>query len=247
MRKTRTIALGLIASLSFAGVAIAQSADPSHTVDISVGAGSPKAGKKTKPKQVKKVELEIENNRAAKTTASRIEIRFPKEIKINTKGFDDCSASTLENDGPSACPRGSRLGKGTAEALVGPDQAPLKFTNEFFVGGPKVLTINLKQVGGDVQAILLAKIKPTPKGQKLVIDIPGNLQQPAPGLYSALTSITNELEGTTGKGRKKHGIFESTGCAKGSWEFESTLTYAANPNPPAKSKSSATDEVKCKK
>jgi hypothetical protein len=253
LRKTPTIALGLIASLALAGGAAAQSAAPSHTLKVS--ASPSKAGKKTKPKAVSSLKLNIENDAAANTTAKRIEIQLPKDWTINTKGFDTCSASKVETQGADTCPKGSKLGKGTAKALLGPGQSPLNFTNVFYVGSAKSLTIYLEQKGGDVKAILVGKIKKTPKGPKITIDIPEDLQNPvkdpdgpgpATGLYSALTSIETSLKGTTGKGAKKHGIFETKGCKGGKWEFGTTLTYAPNPNPPAKSKSSATDEVNCK-
>lgn len=250
MRKSRIIAVGVAASLGFGGVAVAQNAAPAHTLQVS--GITKKAGTKKKPK-ANTVKLDIRNNRDSGTTAKRIEVFFAKTIRINTKGFPTCSASKIENDGPGACPSKSRLGTGTAGAVVNPTApmpSEISFKNTFFVGSAKSLTIYLEQTSGDVRAVLQAKIGPAGGGkfgQKLTIDIPENLQQPAPGVYAALTDIKTSLKGTTGRGAKKHGIFESIGCSGGNHDFQTRLTYAPNPNPPAASSSTATDPVACSK
>lgn len=249
MRKTPTIVLGLAASIAFAGGAIAQTdTTPSHTVDMTVKPS--KAGTKKKPKAVS-VKLEISNNKAAGTTASRIEIFTPKGLKINTRGFPVCSADTLINDGPSACPKGSKVGSGTAAAVVNPkgaNPAPISFTNDLYVASRTSLNLNLIQTGGgDVVKTFPVKIGSASGkyGQKLTIDIPADLQQPATGIYSALTDITTTLKGTTGKGSRKHGLYELSACSGGKLGFQTRITYAANPAPPAAASSTATDTVKC--
>ena len=249
MRKTPTIVLGLAATLAMAGGAIAQTAEPSHTSQVKVS--TTKAGTKKKPKAVG-TQLTIANSRASGTTAKRVEVFFDKNIRMNPKGFPTCSASKIETDGPAACPSGSRLGVGTAAALVNPTSAtpaPLAFKNTFFVGSSKSLTMYLEQTTGDVRAILTGKISNGggAYGQKLTIDIPANLQQPAPGVYSALTDISSKLQGTTGSGSKKHGFFESIGCTGGTYKFQTKLTYAPNPNPPSKATSTNSGSGKCKK
>jgi hypothetical protein len=253
LRKTPMIVLGLTASLALAGgtAAVAQDTTPAHTLDMGISPS--KAGTKKKPKTVK-VKLDISNNVGAGTTASVIEIFFPKTIKLNTKGFKTCSITTLETGGPTACAKGSKIGAGTAGALVNPTSAAptkLEFANSFYVGSSKQLNIYLKQTNGDqaVTGFFAGKIGRAGGkfGAKLTIAIPENLQQPIPGLYSALTDIKTSLSGTAGKGRKKHGIFQSTGCSSRAYAFQSRLTYVNNPNPPAATTSTDTDSVPCKK
>jgi hypothetical protein len=250
LRKTPTIVLGLAASLAFAGGAIAQTdTTPSHTVNMTVKPS--KAGTKKKPKSVS-VKLEISNNKAAGTTASRIEIFSPKGLKVNTKGFPVCSADTLINDGPSACPKGSKVGSGTAAAVVNPrgaSPAPVSFTNTFYVASRNTLNINLISSDQSINRTFPVKIGAGGGkfGQKLTIDIPPDLQQPAPGIFSALTDITTTLKGTAGKGSKKHGLYELSACSGGKLGFQTRITYAANPAPPAAANSTATDSVKCSK
>lgn len=257
MRKSPIVALGVTAALGLGGVAVAQTdTSPGHTLQVTVSPS--KSGTKKKPKPVK-VKLAIANNKASGTTASRILVKFPKTIKINTKGFKTCTEDDINQNGADACPSGSKLGSGTAGAVVNPqadsdndpntNSAPLNFKNTFFVGGSKQLTIFLEQTNGDVRKVLIAKINKAggKYGQQLDISIPGDLQQPTPGVYSALTDIATSLKGTAGKGKKKHGIFESRGCTGGQFDFQTTIFYAANPNPPAASKSDAEDTVACKK
>jgi hypothetical protein len=256
LRKSPLIALGVAASLGLGvgGVAIAQdNTDPGHTLDIT--ATPTKAGKKKKPKAIT-LGLGIQNNRDAKTTASRIEVLFPKQFKFNLKNFPVCTEETLDpsaGEGTSACDPKSKLGTGTAGAILNPRGAnpqPLNFKNTFFVGdGRKQLNIYLEQTDGDIRKLLVGKIgKAGGKyGQKLTIDIPEDLQQPLPGTYSALTDIETKLKGTAGKGKKKHGFLNSTGCKGGRWEFMTRLTYVNNPDPPSATKSEADDAIPCKK
>ena len=250
LRKTPLIAVGLAATLALGGTAVAQDdAAPGHDLQTSVSPA--KAGTKKKPKNVA-TSLEISNNEKAGTTVKTIEIDFPKTIRMNTKGFKICSQDTIETEGPTACPKNSKLGTGTAAAVINPKStmpAPINFKNTFFVGGKKKLHIYLEQTDGSVRKVLIGKIgKAGGKyGQKLTIQIPGDLQQPGPGVFSALTDIETKLKGTTGSGKKKHGFFESIGCKGGLYDFQTKLFYAPNPNPPAASKAEATDTVDCRK
>lgn len=248
MRKSRTIAAAVAASLALGGgVAVAQNAEPTHTLQVS-GIAT-KAGTKKKPKAVG-LNLGIANNKASQTTVSRIEVFLAKNVRINAKGFPTCSPSKVEAEGKDACPAKSRLGQGTAEAVVGPEQAPLNFNVFFFVGSSSSLTILLDQADGETNRVLTAKVSKgggNKFGQKLTIDIPAEIQQPIPGLYASLAEIDVKLKGTTGSGKKKHGIFEATGCTGGLHDFQTRLTYAPNPNPPAAPNSTATDTVACKK
>ncbi len=259
MRKSPLVALGLTAALAAGGsVAVAQDTDPGHTLQVTISPA--KAGKKKKKKPVT-VGLNISNNVGAGTTASEIVVKFPKTIKINTKNFPKCTLAQIEENGADNCNPKSRLGTGTAGAVVNPGAAndgdpttnpsELAFKNTFFVGGSKSLSIFLEQTNGDraIRRLLEAKIGNAGGkfGQQLVIDIPEDLQQPAPGVFSALTDIETKLKGTAGKGKKKHGIFESTGCTGGLYDFQTQLTYVPNPNPPSVSNSEAPDTVDCKK
>ena len=247
MRKTLIAALTALTALALAAVAIAQT-PPS--IDVTATISPTKAGTKAKPKS-EKVNLTINNSRESKTSASKIEISFPKTLKLSTKGLKTCSVAKLDSQGKANCPRGSAAGVGTADALVNPQSdspASLKFNVTTFVAGKNLLAFYLEQQGNDsgVQQALPAKIT-TVKGsrvfgQKLTISIPANLQQPAPGVYSTLIQIKNSLGLKSGA----NALIKSIGCPKTrEHPIGVKISYVPNPTPPAASSASSTDGAPC--
>ena len=117
MRKTLIAALTALTALALAAVAIAQ--NPAPSIDVKATVSPTKAGTKKKPKS-EKLSLQIDNSRESKTSASKIEISFPKTLKLSTKGLKTCSVAKLDSQGKAVCPRGSAAGVGTADALVNP-------------------------------------------------------------------------------------------------------------------------------
>ena len=246
MRKTLIAALTALTALALAAVAIAQ-VPPS--IEVTATISPSKAGTKKKPKS-EKLNLNIVNNKESKTSASKIEISIPKSLKLSTKGLKTCSVSKLDSQGKASCPKGSLAGIGTADALVNPSSAnpaPLKFNVSTFVAGKNLLAFYLEQQGTDsgVQQALPAKItsvKNKVYGQKLTINIPGNLQQPAPGVYSALQNIKNSLGLKSGD----HALLTSIGCPKTrEHPIGVKISYVPNPSPPASSSASSADGAPC--
>ncbi len=247
MRKTLIAALTALTALALAAVAIAQT-PPS--IDVTATISPSKAGTKKKPKS-EKVNLTINNNKDSKTSASKIEISFPKTLKLSTKGLKTCSVAKLDSQGKANCPRGSAAGVGTADALVNPQSdnpASLKFNVTTFVAGKNLLAFYLQQQGNDsgVQQALPAKITTISGnkvfGQKITISIPANLQQPAPGVYSTLIQIKNSLGLKSGS----NALIKSIGCPKAREQpIGVKISYVPNPNPPAASSASSTDGAPC--
>ncbi|HKG66971.1 MAG TPA: hypothetical protein VKB28_23085 [Solirubrobacteraceae bacterium] len=248
MRKTLIAALTALTALALAAVALAQ--NPAPSIEVTATVSPSKAGTKKKPKS-EKLNLNIVNSKESKTSASKIEISIPKTMKLSTKGLKTCSVSKLDSQGKASCPKGSLAGIGTADALVNPSSAspaPLKFNVSTFVAGKNLLAFYLQQQGTDsgVQQALPAKIT-TVKGnkvygQKLTINIPGNLQQPAPGVYSALQNIKNSLGLKSGE----HALLTSIGCPKTrEHPIGVKISYVPNPNPPAASSASSVDGAPC--
>ena len=248
MRKPLIAALTALMALALTAVAIAQ--NPAPSIDVTATVSPTKAGTKKKPKS-EKVNLTIINSKESKTSASKIEITFPANLKLSTKGLKTCSVSKLDNQGKASCPKGSLAGLGTAEALLNPtsaNPAPLKFNVSTFVAGKNLLAFYLEQQGTDsgVQQALPAKITKVRGnkvfGQKLTINIPENLQQPAPGVYSALIQIKNSLGLKSGK----HALVKSIGCPKTrEHPIGVKVSYVPNPNPPVSSSASSTDGAPC--
>jgi hypothetical protein len=247
LKKSLIAAVAAISMLALAAVAVAQTAAPS--VEVTAKVSPSKAGTKKKPKS-ERIDLQIDNNKESKTSAGKIEIDFPKTLKVSTKGLKTCSVSTLNTQGKSAFPTAAKAGTGTAEALVNPtsdNPATLKFNVTTFVAGKNKLAFYLEEQGNPngVQQALPAKLsskKTKVYGQKLVIAIPGNLQQPAPGVFSALVQIKNSLGLKSGK----NALIKSIGCAKSrEHQIGVKITYVDNPNPPAKRSVSSADGAAC--
>ena len=51
---------------------------------------------------------------------TRTILRFPKGAVVNGRFFPRCNATALRAKGPRACPRGSKLGSGTARGAAPP-------------------------------------------------------------------------------------------------------------------------------
>jgi hypothetical protein len=247
LRKSLAAVVAVPTVLVMATVAFAQNPPPS--IDVTATVSPTKAGTKKKPKS-EKLNLTINNSRESKTSASKIEISIPKSMKLSTKGLKTCSVSKLDSQGKASCPKGSLAGLGTADALVNPaspNPAPLKFNVSTFVAGKNLLAFYLEQQGTDsgVQQALPAKItsvKNKVYGQKLTINIPENLQQPAPGVYSTLIQIKNSLGLKSGK----NALLTSIGCPKTrEHPIGVKISYVPNPNPPAASSASSTDGAAC--
>jgi hypothetical protein len=249
LRKTLIAALAALTALAMAAVALAQ--NPAPVVNATAKASPTKAGTKKKPKS-ETVSLHITNSEESKSSASRIEIAFPATLKLATKGLKTCNADVLAANGPSACPSKSKAGGGNAIANLNPDQpSKLFFKVTTVVIGKNKLSFFLQQTDTENGAInpngvaqsLPASIKKKGSGQKITIDIPENLQQPAPGVFSALLEINSKL----GLKNGKKALVSSVGCKSKKHKIGVTISYVPNPNPPAKSKVSASAPAKCSK
>jgi hypothetical protein len=239
LRKYLIAVIAALAALAMATVAVAQSGDVTATTKVS----PTKSGTKKKPKSIK-ITTFVQNN-VPNTTAAKIEIDFPKNVKISGKGLTACKLSAIQANGPTACPSKSKAGTGLSHAVVGPDRIPLNFDVTAFVGGKNLVIFYIKQQGGTVSKALSGKISKGSGGfaQKLVITIPPDLQQPAPGLYAALVDLKSTLQLKKGK----NALITSVGCKSKKHKFGAKLTFAPNPTPPPKPSATGTSTATCKK
>ena len=246
MRKSLAAVVAVPAALALATVAFAQ--NPAPVVDVTATVSPTKAGTKKSPKS-ESLKLVIKNSEASKSSAGRIQIALPKTLKLDTTGLKSCSVATLDASGPGACGK-AKAGSGSAVANLNPNQpSKLYFRSTPYVAGKNKLAFYLQQTNSDggsvnpdgVAQALPAALKSTSKGQTLTIDIPKNLQQPAPGTYSALLSITSTLSLKQGS----HALLTSIGCNKKAHKVGVTISYVDNPTAPAKRSVTGTDGAKC--
>jgi hypothetical protein len=239
LRKYLIVALAAVLSIAVAAVAVAQGQDVESTTSVS----PKKAGTKSKPKSVK-ITTFVKNN-VANTTASKIEIDFPKTVKISGKGLTHCPLGEFAKPGGQAnCPAKSKAGSGVSHAVLGPQRTPLNFDVTAYVGGNNLIVFYIVQQGNPSNSKALQGKISKASGkfkQKLVITIPPELQQPVAGLYGALTDLRSTLSNKKGK----HALISTVGCKKKKHVFGAKLTFAPNPAPPPKPTASGTSSAKC--
>jgi hypothetical protein len=219
LRKYLIVAFAALTAMAFTTVALAQTPAATMTVKIK----PKKAGTKKKPKN-SSIELNIQNN-DPKRTLSKLTIVSPKTFKLSAKGLTKCSQAALEANGPAACPRASKIGGGTASALVGVNSTttaptPLTFDVTAFVLGPKKLGFFLSGRELPIQVLSPGTIK----GRKLIISVPETAQQPAAGTYAGLKSIHTTLKGKKGK----HYLASTVGCKSKKHAFKTVLHFINN-------------------
>jgi hypothetical protein len=216
------VAIAALTALAFTTAAIAQTPAASMKVKIA----PKKAGKKKKPKN-SSIELTITNN-DSKRTLSKLTITAPKTFKLNAKGLTACKFAVLDSQGPDACPKASKVGGGTANALLGvngPAPSPLHFDVTAVVTGPKRVDFHLHSDSPDINVTSVGRLS----GRKLIIEVPPVAQQPLPGTYAGLVDIHTKLKAKKGK----HMLASTTGCKKHKHAFSTKLTFIDNGVSPA--------------
>ncbi len=233
MRKSFLVAGVATLVLGTTGVAIAQTPEPS--IDVTASVSPSKAGTKSKPKGVT-FSLKVTNDPASKTTAKSIAVKFPSTIKISTKGLDECKASDEELLANVKVCKKSFAGSGSASALLNPNATtpgPLSFKVQPIVGKNELIFV----LSGSAPAVLHGKVK----GSTMTIAITPELQQPIPGVYSALNGLTTKI--SKKKGSKS--LISVTGCKSKKHKVSVTVGYAPNPGAPPKPSATNTADAKC--
>ena len=224
----RRILLALLTLLALTAVAHAQTA-PTILPEFKVT--PKKAGTKKKPRNAL-VYTKGTLDGDAGVTLSRLEYTIPRTIRIDGKGFKTCSADFVNENGDDGCPKGSKVGTGAATALLGPQKSQLDFDVEVYAAGRRALTIYLQT------NLFNIAIPGTIRGRIVGFDIPERVQQPVPGLYAYVTSVTAALGKQKGvpaavKFRGKRRFFASAiGCKRGRHAGKVEAFFAPNPDPP---------------
>jgi hypothetical protein len=225
LRKYLIVAVAALTAMAFTAVALAQT--PAATMKVSIK--PKKAGTKKKPKNAS-IELNIQNN-DPKRTLGKLTITSPKTFKLSAKGLTKCSKASIEaNQSVSQCPKASKIGGGTASALVGVNSTttaptPLTFDVTAVVTGPKSLGFFLAARELPINVLSPGSIK----GRKLTITVPDQAQQPATGVWAGLKSIHTKLKAKKGK----HFLGSTTGCKKHKQAFTTVLHFVNNTVSPA--------------
>lgn len=219
----RKFLIAAVAAVTVIAVA-APIASAQAPANMSVKVTPTDAGTKKKPKN-STIKLAIENT-AHNRTMSKLTITTAKSFTLSTKGLTKCNRAKLDpstGGGPSACPKASIVGKGTATALLGvtsPTPSDLVFDVTPVVTSAKNIDFYLAERNTGVNVLAPGTIS----GRKLTIEVPAAAQQPVPGVFAGLVSLETTLKAKKGKNY----LASTTGCKGKKHPFSATLTFVPN-------------------
>lgn len=228
MRK-KTLAAALTGALAFslAGVAYADINDT--TMDLTFSAKPGKSGTKKKPKPVA-LNLGIEGGTKSGTgkpsTSTALKIVLPKGFQWSGKVWPSkarCSVSKANSRGSkSVCPKGSKVGSGKVVAAGGDGSLIENIDVTAYVTTAGNLGLFLD---ADVPLPIAAMLEGKVSGRNINVTIPTAIQEPLPGVDTAITTLKFGLNAKKKIKGKTRGIVESTSCA-GKWtlKFTNVLT-----------------------
>jgi hypothetical protein len=115
----KSIVAGIVALAALVAAAVALAA-PTTTLEVKAIPNKASSKKKIQPIQLA-INIAFADAAAAQPPAlSKVVIRFNKGGAFNGKLFPKCKRSALETKGPKGCPKGSKVGTGTATASAQP-------------------------------------------------------------------------------------------------------------------------------
>jgi hypothetical protein len=164
---------------------------------------------------------------------TRAVIQFPYGSQLNGKLFPACNVKKLEEDGKSACPKGSRIGGGTAVGTAGDVREEIKVSLFNGKGGKSIIFY----LQGDNPVVLnvpwespLVQFTTGPYNFKLTVDVPEVLQRIV-GLDVAIEDFTVKVDGTRRVKGRKRGYIETVICPPGALiPVRGTFTFIEAPD-----------------
>jgi hypothetical protein len=254
--KLTVIAFVVLGALIAAAIALAA---PTTTLEVKA---SPSKASKSK-KKLRAIRLTINTTFADPAAAQppplrKVVIRFNEGGTYNGKLFPKCKFSAVQAQGPSACPKGSKIGTGTATASAKPviDLVNAKVTiynGEPKGGNPTVILYNVPDISSPIAVQgTVAKKSAVSCGDGgrcdyvLTFDVPDIPTLPGQPNASVLTVKTTTSNVFVKKKKRVRGkrrtvkiplIGAPTKC-KGKWVADSTVTFADGTTATAKTSTS---------
>jgi len=228
LRKLLIAALAACFVIAGAAVALAQS---TQKATLQTRVLPKKAGTAKKPVNAS-LYFKV-TNQNPNATLAKLDILIPKSLKLYTgKKWPSCSQATLDNRGKSKCPKASRVGTGTASAVLGVNnppgkpRSPLTFRITAFVGGQNKLNFFLESNElSNLKITSPGKIsKRSGGGYKLTITVPKAAQSPDGVTYAGLQDIISTLGGKY-RGNK---LISSVGCTSKQHLLNTKLYFINN-------------------
>lgn len=241
MRKKITVAVTAAFVLSLAAFAYAQAVN-TYTVTGSTSPTNAGSKKKPVPVSVKFGYTVGEASGNRPSPVKKYSIKFAG-LNVNTAPFPKCSAATLQDRGPSACPSGSRMGTGFIENATGNAADPkdrsiscnaaLSVYNSgsnkgvIYVAGSPGNTDPRTKCAIELAAPIPAQFVRSSTGTALEFTVPPSLLHPLPTLDNAVVAVNSTIRKATKKVKGRTvGFFESVGGCK-SKKRNITVTFTS--------------------
>jgi hypothetical protein len=240
VRKLTVLAIAVLAALVAAAVAFGAA---STTLEVVA-----KPNKASTKKKLQPITLAINVTFADPTLPQppplrKVVIRFNQGGVFNGKLFPKCKFSALQAKGPKACPKGSKIGTGSAQASAKPiidlvNATTTIYNGEAKNGVPTVLLYNVPDISSPITVQGTVQKKPAVSCANgagkcdyvLTFDVPDIPTLPNAPPASVISVKTKTLNVFIKK--KKHGkkvkipyIGAPKQC-KGNWVADSTVTFA---------------------
>lgn len=229
MRKYVLLVTALIAAIAVAAVAQAavknkQTADLQFTPSV--------AGTKKKPRNASvRVNITTTNGESASKPPSAVKhvvLKFPPSGRWNGAKFPKCPPAIFMNNDVKACPKGSLVGKGKAEAWLGTTRI-VHLNIYSFTDGNK-LQIYVEGIDIGIFVYLTATIVQKASGITVDVPIPETVREAVPNTKTPLIKfVVPAITGQIKKAGKKINLIETTSCPKGNkYTISSTFTSEDN-------------------
>lgn len=236
MRRFFVVATALAAVLGVTAVAIAATTGTTSTKFKAIQTGTSGTVKAPKPIGITFNATVSQSDGSQPPQITTLTFLFDKHTVINSSKFPICTSAQLNaTKDPTKCKKGSKLGSGITQANL--DRTPLPFAVTAFngAGGKMVLFVSNPTFGIKRAFDATYGKGPAGYGKKLVVAIPSDLQQPAPGTRPSIVKLNFGINARIRKAGKTYGYFSSTGCTRHKANYGVILKFRGAPSKTLKS------------
>jgi hypothetical protein len=229
----RKLVVGVLASaLTLTGAVGAWAVASSETThDVTFRTGNKREGTPRKPRANT---LRLSLNQGTTTgsgqpaTTTTINVGIPRTWRLNSERWPRrrrCNITTVNQRGTdSVCPRGSRIGRGRTKLLAA-DGGIEEFANiRAYVIRNGDLGFFIDSDPGE-ETEINTMVQGVTSRSRISIKIPRTLQEPVPGVKSAIDELTTTIAGSARIRGRSRGILETTGCPRRGWSFSLQSVY----------------------
>ena len=226
--------LAALLALTLPAVAMAQTGNPADTLmNLDFSTKSKKAGTKKKGRPVSltiKVGQSTRTGTGQPATSRQLKIALPKEFRWNGKLYPsskrcDPTAATRAQS-TRVCPKGSKVGSGHVTAIASGGNLVEELDVSVFVTTGADLGLFLDSAPTAPASIHTMLVGSVSGGRNVSINIPIQIQEPAPGVPSAIRELRTTINGTVTRKGQKRGVIESFGCNR-AWTLSFTSVFTS--------------------